>query len=108
MAAFLVADIKITDDAWIPGYVSKVTEIVERHGGRYLSRSANIRTIEGEALDTTVLAILQFPSTEAAEAFANDPDYAPLARARQGGSVSRFHLVDDTDVAGVIPYLPKA
>lgn len=23
------------------------------------------------------------------------------------GSVSRFHVIDDTDLAGAIPYLPK-
>jgi putative tryptophan/tyrosine transport system substrate-binding protein len=29
------------------------------------------------------------------------------AKARQAGSESRFQLIDDTDVAGTIPYLPK-
>jgi hypothetical protein len=33
--------------------------------------------------------------------------YAPYAAARQAGSESRFQLIDDTDVAGTIPYLPK-
>ena len=46
-------------------------------------------------------------SAEAAEAFVSDPEYAPRARARQGGSDSRFQLIDDTDLAGTIPYLPK-
>jgi hypothetical protein len=40
-------------------------------------------------------------------AFATDPKYAPYAAARQAGSDSRFQLIDDTDVAGTIPYLPK-
>jgi hypothetical protein len=31
----------------------------------------------------------------------------PHAVARQAGSESRFQLIDDTDVAGTIPYLPK-
>jgi uncharacterized protein (DUF1330 family) len=44
---------------------------------------------------------------EAAEAFVADPEYAPYAAARQGGSDSRFQLIDDTDLAGTIPYLPK-
>ena len=43
----------------------------------------------------------------AAEAFATDPDYAPFVAARQGGSESRFQLIDDTDLAGTIPYLRK-
>jgi len=45
---------------------------------------------------------------EALEAFANDPDYAPFGTARQAGSVSTFYAIDDTDLAGFIPYLPKS
>jgi uncharacterized protein (DUF1330 family) len=107
MSAYLIADVKITDDSWIPGYAAKVHDIVAKHGGKYLSRSANIRTIEGEGLDTTLIALLEFPSTEALDAFVADPEYAPHAQARQKGSVSRFHAIDDTDAAGAIPYLPK-
>ena len=66
-----------------------------------------IKTLEGKPLDTTLIALLQFPSAEAAEAFVSDPEYAPHARARQGGSDSRFQLIDDTDLAGTIPYLSQ-
>jgi hypothetical protein len=54
-----------------------------------------------------LIALLEFPSAEAVQAFATDPKYAPYAAARQAGSDSRFQLIDDTDVAGTIPYLPK-
>jgi len=108
MSVFLIADVKVTDDAWIPDYATKVHDIVAKHGGKYLSRSGNIETIEGEGLDTTLIALIQFPSREALDAFANDPEYAPFAKARQAGSVSRFHVIDDTDLAGAIPYLPAA
>jgi TolB-like protein/uncharacterized protein (DUF1330 family) len=73
----------------------------------YLSRSGNITTIEGEGLDTTLIALLEFPSMEALQAFADDPAYARYREARQAGSISRFHVIDDTDVAGSIPYLSK-
>src|SRR6516164_1814350 len=46
----------------------------------------DVKTLEGKPLDTTLIALLQFPSAEAAEAFVNDPEYAPHAAARQGGS----------------------
>jgi uncharacterized protein (DUF1330 family) len=107
MAAYLIADIKVTDNGWVPEYAASVHDIVHKHGGKYLARSGNVKTIEGKPPDTTLIAILQFPSAEAAEAFVNDPQYAPHAAARKGGSDSRFQLIDDTDVAGTIPYLPK-
>jgi uncharacterized protein (DUF1330 family) len=107
MPVYLIADVKVTDDAWIPEYADKVHDIVHKHGGKYLTRSSNITTIEGEALDTTLIALLEFPSMEAVKAFADDPAYTEYGKARQAGSISRFHVIDDTDVAGTIPYLPK-
>lgn len=107
MSAYLIADIKIANDAWVPEYAASVHEFVHKHGGRYLSRSGNVKTLEGKPLDTTLIAILEFPSTQAAEAFVDDAGYAPFALARRRGSESRFQLIDDTDLAGTIPYLPK-
>lgn len=107
MAHFIIANVKLTDDSWVPEYAARVHDIAAKHGGKYLSRSANITTLEGETPDLTLIAVIQFPSLEAIQAFANDPEYAPFAKARQDGSVSQLLAIDDTDVAGAIPYLPK-
>jgi uncharacterized protein (DUF1330 family) len=107
MTVYVIADVKVTDDKWIPDYAAAVHDIVHKHGGKYLSRSANVQTLEGKPLDTTLIALLQFPNEQAAKAFASDPAYAPHAKVRQGGSDSRFQLIDDTDAAGTIPYLRK-
>jgi uncharacterized protein (DUF1330 family) len=107
MPVYLIADVKVTDDSWIPDYATNVHDIVHKHGGKYLSRSANITNMEGEPLDTTLIALVEFPSLESAQAFANDPAYANYGQARRDGSVSRSNIIDDTDVAGTIPYLGK-
>lgn len=78
-----------------------------RHCAQTRRQSGNVKTLEGKPLVTTLIALLQFPSAEAAEAFVHDPEYAPHAAARQAGSEGRFQLIDDTDLAGTIPYLPK-
>jgi uncharacterized protein (DUF1330 family) len=107
MTVYLIADVKVTDDGWVPAYAASVHELVHKHGGKFLSRTGNVKTLEGKPLDTTFIALMEFPSAEAVEAFATDPKYAPYAAARKGGSESRVQLIDDTDVAGTIPYLPK-
>ena len=107
MAVYLIANVKVTDEAWLPDYAANVHDIVHKHGGKYLSRSGNITIIEGEGPDATLIALLEFPSVEAVQAFAKDPAYAKYSQARQAGSVSRFHVIDDTDAAGTIPYLSK-
>jgi len=107
MTAYLIADVKVTDDKWIPKYAAVVHDIASKHGGKYLARSGNIKLLEGKPLETTLIALIEFPSIEDAEAFASDPEYAPFAAARQAGSESRFRIIDDTDLAGTIPYLKK-
>ena len=105
MTVYLIAEIKVTDDKWVPDYAANVHPLVEKHGGRYLSRSANIKVLEGEDRGNTFIAILQFPDAGSAEAFAKDPEYAPHGKARQEGAINSFQLIDDTDAAGTIPYL---
>lgn len=105
MANYLIAQVKVNDDSWIPEYAEKVHEIVHRHGGKYLSRSANITTLEGAESTASLVAIIEFPSADDLNAFVVDPDYAPFAKARQDGTDSHFIAIDATDVAGTIPYL---
>jgi uncharacterized protein (DUF1330 family) len=107
MTAYVIADIKVYDAKWMPSYAASVHDLVHKHGGRYLSRSGNVKTLEGEPLDTTLIALMAFPSEADARAFTNDPAYAPFACARQSGSNGRFLMIDNTDLAGTIGYLPK-
>lgn len=105
MAHYLIAQVKVNDDSWIPDYAVNVHDIVHRHGGKYLSRSGNITTLEGDESTANLVAIIKFPSGEALHAFVSDPDYAPYAEARQNGTDSHFIEIDATDAAGTIPYL---
>ncbi|MDP6040718.1 MAG: DUF1330 domain-containing protein, partial [Candidatus Latescibacteria bacterium] len=38
MGYYVVAEVNVTDDSWIPEYIENVTRIVEQHGGKYLAR----------------------------------------------------------------------
>ncbi len=107
MSVYLIADIKVTNDKWVPGYAAGAHNLVHRYGGRYLSRSGNVKTLEGKPLETSLIAIIDFPSAEPLVGFMADPEYAPYAAARRAGSESRFQMIDDTDLAGTIPYLAK-
>lgn len=105
MAVYVLAHVKVNDDSWIPDYAANVHDIVHKHGGKYLSRSANITTIEGDPSGVTMIALIEFPTMEAVQAFGSDPAYAPYAQARIAGTNSTLEVIDDTDAAGTIPYL---
>jgi len=74
MTVYVIADIKVTDDGWVPAYAASVHDIVHKHGGKYLSRSGNVKTLEGKPLDTTFIALLEFPSAEAVKASPQIPN----------------------------------
>lgn len=105
MPHYLIAQVKVNDDSWIPEYAAKVHDMVHRHGGKYLSRSGNIKTLEGPESTSNLVAVIEFPTGDSLQAFVDDPEYAPYAKARQDGTDSFFIAIDDTDAAGSIPYL---
>ena len=84
MTVYVIADIKVTDEGWVPAYAASVHDIVHKHGGKYLSRSGNVKTLEGKPLDTTFIALLEFPSAEAVKAFATDPKIRSSRRGPPG------------------------
>lgn len=105
MAHYLIAQVKVNEDAWIPEYAANVHPLVEKHGGKYLARSGNITKLEGDRCNADLVAVIQFPDMHSLQAFVTDPDYAPYAAARQAGTDSQTIVIDGTDVAGTIPYL---
>ena len=48
---------------------------IRRHGGDRFD--IQIETIEGDRGDSTLIALISFPTRAALEAFASDPDYQP-------------------------------
>jgi uncharacterized protein (DUF1330 family) len=105
MAHYLIAQVKVNEDSWIPDYAANVHDIVHRHGGKYLSRSGHITTLEGAESTASLIAIIEFPTGDALHAFVSDPEYRPYAEARRAGTDSHFVAIDGSDVAGTIPYL---
>jgi uncharacterized protein (DUF1330 family) len=51
MTVYVIADIKVTDDRWVPGYAASVHELVHKHGGKYLSRSGNVKELSPKVGD---------------------------------------------------------
>ena len=90
MAHYLIAQVKVNDDSWIPDYAENVHAIVHRHGGKYLSRSGSITTLEGKEFTADLVALIEFPSEDAMREFMSDPDYAPYAKARKMATESQL------------------
>jgi uncharacterized protein (DUF1330 family) len=97
---YAVAEIDITDPAWVEEYVRGTTQLVEEHGGRYLARTPRAERLEGEREPPQISLIIEWPSREAAEAFYESAAYRPLRESRRAGSRGEFLLVAGEDVTG--------
>lgn len=105
MRYYAVAQLDVTDPSWVRDYVSEVTPMVERRGGRYLARSARVETIEGERTPQLAM-IIEWPSKEAADAFYDSEEYRAHREARRAGARNEFLLVAGEDVNGVAQIAP--
>jgi uncharacterized protein (DUF1330 family) len=95
MAAYFIAQIKITrEEAW-PEYRKQIAALMERFGGKYIVRGGAVEVLEGDH-DGRRLAIAEFPSMDAIRAFWASPDYVPIKKLREGAG-----LVDVWAVPGV-------
>ena len=106
MKHYAVAEIDVTDPAWVRDYVEHVTPMVERRGGRYLARTAQISKIEGERTPPQTYLIIEWPSKEVADEFYESEEYRPYRERRQAGARNEFLLVAGEDITGAAATLP--
>lgn len=89
----------ITNSDWMPTYLADVPALVARHGGRYLAKTDDIDRLQGEGDMPSAVALLEWPSKEAAEAFFTDSDYRPYLEARLAGASGFNYLFPAADEA---------
>jgi uncharacterized protein (DUF1330 family) len=92
MAAYVIANIRITDPDRYPEYASGVPQTIERYGGRYLARGGDVEVLEGE-WEPQRLVIIEFESMERLREWYDSPEYAPLKRLREEVAASQLVVV---------------
>ena len=92
MAAYIVAEIDVTDPAGYESYKKMASDSIQRHGGKFLARGGRTVALEGDKPKRIV--VIEFPSVEAAEKFYHSPDYQAAVKARQKASKGRLYVVE--------------
>jgi uncharacterized protein (DUF1330 family) len=84
MSAYFVATYNVSDKdgfaKYNPGSMGIITQTLAKHGGEVVVAGHDCTVLHGENADVKV--ILKFPSVEAANAWHDDPDYAPAKAIR--------------------------
>ena len=85
MAAYLIANVEVTDAQAYQDYRDKVPAVIAAHGGRYLVRGGAVERLEGDAAVHRVV-VLEFASMAKLRAFYDSADYQHLVALRKKGS----------------------
>jgi len=89
--AYLIVEMNITDMERYKAYMAEAPAAVKAAGGEYLVRGGRHEALEGDWKPHRV-AMLRFPSYEAAKAFYDGQMYKS-ARAKRAGTTEYFNMV---------------
>lgn len=93
MAAYLVLGFEVTDLNTFMGYVEKIPKFIEKHSGKYIVEGTMSETIEGDWRPDR-LVILEFPDTDKARAFVDDPEVQPIFALRHSSTKGDLILAE--------------
>ncbi|MGO8876476.1 MAG: DUF1330 domain-containing protein [Acidimicrobiales bacterium] len=99
MAAYIIAEIAVTDTDGYETYKALAGASVAAHGGTYLARGGHVESLEGEPAAARVV-ILEFPDLESARAFYTSEDYRAAIAVRHATASSRLFIVEGRQAAG--------
>lgn len=93
MAAYIIAEIEITDPEIYDRYRAQTPDVIAQYGGRFLVRGGRAETLEGDRQPGR-LVVLEFPDVAAARLFYDSPEYKAIIGLRQQASTGRLILVE--------------
>ena len=93
MAAYVIAEVDVTDPAKYDDYRKQVAATVEKHGGRFIVRGGKVEALEG-GWSPKRLVLLEFPTMAKALAWYRSAEYAPLIKLRQAASRGKLVAVE--------------
>ena len=93
MAAYLIAEVEITDPKAYEEYRKIVPATIAQYGGRYLVRGGALETKEGGWTPSRVV-VLEFASMDQARKWYHSPEYAPALAIRTRAGKSKVILVE--------------
>jgi len=93
--AYVVAEITVTDIDTYREYVRAAFPIIQRYGGKFLTRGGTTIAVEGTPPAERVM-IIEFPSLDRAREFEYSKDYTDIAPLRQASAESRLFIIEGT------------
>jgi uncharacterized protein (DUF1330 family) len=92
MAAYLIAQVDVTDPQQYEQYKALSSQAIATHGAEILARGGEVQVLEGDFRPGRVV-VLKFPDLAAARTFYDSAEYQLARQARAGAAVMRMIAV---------------
>lgn len=96
MPAYVVAMMSIHDPETYRRYTDQTPALIQRHGGRFLTRGGPVSCPEGDAYEGRMV-MLEFPSKRKVDDWLADPDYQAASEYRRASSTLHYLLVQESE-----------
>jgi uncharacterized protein (DUF1330 family) len=93
MPVYLVIDITIRNANLYSEYISKVSDIVEKYGGKYLVRGGRVTELSGSWAPDRFI-IVEFESKERVVECLHSEEYKKIAHLRKESTVGKAIIVE--------------
>jgi uncharacterized protein (DUF1330 family) len=93
MAAYLIADVEVTDWERYQDYIRLVPQSIAKHGGKYLVRGGAVTALEGSWCPKR-LVILEFSSAEQARDWWASGEYRAAKALRHAAAITNLIVVE--------------
>jgi uncharacterized protein (DUF1330 family) len=89
---YVIGRAEVTNAAAWGQYAAKATEAMKKYGGNPIVRGGKMETVEGHGVARNV--VIEFPSYEAARAYAHSAEYAAAKKLREGAGTIDLVIVE--------------
>lgn len=96
MAAYVLAQIEVTNPEGYKDYTAVTPGLIAKHGGRFLVRGGPAESLEGPEPGRRIV-IIEFPDSETVRRFYNSPEYQEAVKIRQANSEGSLWLLEGVD-----------
>ena len=94
MACYVFVEITINNPDNMGEYMSKVSDTVTAHGGKYLIRAGDVEVVEGNIGEHPTKVMLEFPDKASARAWYDSGEYQAIIGNRLENSTANMLLIE--------------
>lgn len=94
MHGYILVDVSIKEIDGFMEYASRIPELIEKHGGRYVVKGAEPKVIRGSDEIPQYVVVIEFPSSKAADAFIEERSKTDLIEIFNRSTLGRILKVE--------------